>query len=190
MKHRKLKPSQSRVHQSPTPQWVLSWSFCFHNQLWESKTWVYSRVPNQVTHTKCWIPGHELSGSTQDSSNVHSSPCGRLLKRMNEGLTTSLWMLALHGLALQVTHNKKYLWLLHTHNLIIHGLKIQHTWCYTGRINCRQNFKHNSFQLRVGKGELSLCGDWSTVYLFTTFTFSGQELPCHTELPPAGLATH
>ena len=28
-------------------------SLFFHNPLWESKTWVYSGVPNQVIPTKC-----------------------------------------------------------------------------------------------------------------------------------------
>lgn len=66
---------------------------------------------------------------------------------------------------------------LQTQNLIILGVKSHHTQCDTVRINYTQNFKHNSFQLRAEKGQLSLSGDRSTVHLFVTFTFSGQELP-------------
>lgn len=66
---------------------------------------------------------------------------------------------------------------LHSHNSIILGMKLHHTWCSTERIYCRQNSQHSSFQLKVGKGQLSLCGVGSTVYLFITFTFSGHKFP-------------
>lgn len=72
---------------------------------------------------------------------------------MNEGFTYLI--LVLHGCALQVIHNKKYV-TPHTHNLNLLVMKIQYTLCYTGRINYRQNFKHNSFPLKMGKGQLSL----------------------------------
>lgn len=126
------------------------------------KTCVYSRVPNQITPTKCWVPSHELSGQYSRLQLAMSI-------QAHVGGTRKEWIiLQLHFehwfpmyLPSKLCTKKNTYVNLHTHNLIPPEVEIQHTWCYTVRITYRQNFKHNSFQLSGEKASQYL---WRQVH--------------------------